>query len=300
MARERSKTVTARVSDIDVPAPTDAPAAPVATRVSRYRPSRMTVGSFVLLVVLLAVWEFGVRIFHVPKFLLPPFSDVVVAMWDGLATSPFAKDGLWLHTGVTLWEIVLGFALGSAIGLALAIVISEFEPVETLTRPYIAALQSLPKVAVAPIIVMWMGFGISSKVAIVCLITFFPVLVTSIAGFKAIDLDRIDLLRSLSATRWQIFSKAKFPSALPYVFAGLDMAAAFSVVGAVVGEFVGAQSGLGVMILQHDGQLDTAGSFAVFVILSLLGVALTSALRLVRRRVLSWMPVDESHKTVSA
>ena len=266
----------------------------------RYRPTRMTVVSALLLIALLALWEFGVRFFHVPKFLLPPFSDVVVAMWDGLATSPFAKDGLWLHTAVTLWEIVLGFSLGSAIGLVMAIVISEFESVETLTRPYIAALQSLPKVAVAPIIVMWMGFGIGSKVAIVCLITFFPVLVTSIAGFKAIDLDRIDLLRSLSATRWQIFAKAKFPSALPYVFAGLDMAAAFSVVGAVVGEFVGAQSGLGVMILQHDGQLDTAGSFAVFVVLSLLGVALTSALRLVRRRVLGWMPVDESNKPVSA
>jgi NitT/TauT family transport system permease protein len=288
----------AQVSDIEAtPAATPTPS--VEARSRRFRPSRMTVGSVLLFVALLAGWEFGVRFFHVPKFLLPPVSDVVVAMWNGLATSPFARDGLWLHTFVTLSEILLGFTLGSGIGLAMAIVIAEFEPVETLTRPYIAALQSLPKVAVAPIIVMWMGFGIGSKVAIVCLITFFPVLVTSIAGFKAIDLDRIDLLRSLSATRWQIFSKAKFPSALPYVFAGLDMAAAFSVVGAVVGEFVGAQSGLGVMILQHDGQLDTAGSFAVFVILSLLGVALTGALRLVRRRVLSWMPVDESHKTVS-
>jgi NitT/TauT family transport system permease protein len=299
MARETSKTVDARIADGGASS-IAAPAATATARARRFRPSRMTVGSLLLLVALLAIWEFGVRIFHVPKFLLPPFSDVVVAMWQGLATSPFAKDGLWLHTGVTLWEIVLGFALGSAIGLVLAIVISEFETVDTLTRPYIAAFQSLPKVAVAPIIVMWMGFGIGSKVAIVCLITFFPVLVTSLAGFKAIDLDRIDLLRSLSATRWQIFSKAKFPSALPYVFAGLDMAAAFSVVGAVVGEFVGAQSGLGVMILQHDGQLDTAGSFAVFIILSLLGVALTGVLRLVRRRVLSWMPVDESHKTVSA
>ena len=289
----------AQVSVIEaVPAAT--PTATVEARPARYRPSRMTVGSVLLLVALLAAWELGVRFFHVPKFLLPPFSDVVVAMWNGLATSPLARDGLWLHTFVTLSEILLGFFLGSAIGLVLAIVIAEFETVETLTRPYIAALQSLPKVAVAPIIVMWMGFGIGSKVAIVCLITFFPVLVTSIAGFKAIDLDRIDLLRSLSATRWQIFTKAKFPSALPYVFAGLDMAAAFSVVGAVVGEFVGAQAGLGVMILQHDGQLDTAGSFAVFVILSLLGVALTGALRLVRRRVLSWMPVDESTKTVSA
>jgi len=286
---------------LDASAPPDHPDAPDDTAAPRrsWRPPKH-VGSLLLLVALLAFWEFGTRFFHVPKFLLPPVSDVVVAMARGLNASPFAKDGLWLHTFVTLGEIVLGFTLGSAIGLALAIVISEFETLDDLLRPYVAALQSLPKVAVAPIIVMWMGFGIGSKVAIVCLITFFPVLVTSIAGFKAIDLDRIDLLRSLSATRWQIFSKAKFPSALPYIFAGLDMAAAFSVVGAVVGEFVGAQAGLGVMILQMDGQLDTAGSFAVFVILSLLGIAMTSLLRLVRRHVLSWMPVDESHKAVSA
>lgn len=266
----------------------------------RWRIQPTTLRALALLVLLLAIWEFGVKAFHVPKFLLPPFSDVVVALWNGVNAGPFARDGFWLHTGVTLVEILLGFFIGSAIGLALAIVISEFEPVETLLRPYIAAFQSLPKVAVAPIIVTWMGFGVGSKVAIVCLITFFPVLVTSIAGFKAIDIDRIDLLRSLSATRWQIFVKAKFPSALPYIFAGLDMAAAFSVVGAIVGEFVGAQSGLGVLILQREAQLDTAGSFAVFIILSLLGVALTTLLRLVRNRVLDWMPVDESTHTVSA
>jgi NitT/TauT family transport system permease protein len=132
------------------------------------------------------------------------------------------------------------------------------------------------------------------------MLTFFPVLVTSIAGFKAVDNDRIDLLRSLSATRWQIFKKVKFPSALPFIFAGLDVAAAFAVVGAIVGEFVGAQSGLGVMIMQMDAQLDTGGSFAVFLILALMGVALTAILRAIRRHFLSWMPESTSRRTVSA
>lgn len=256
-------------------------------------------GSILLLIVLLAAWEFGTRFFDVPKFLLPPLSDVLIALFRGLAASPFAKDGLWLHTFVTLSEIVLGFLAGSAIGLMLAIVISESEMLDDLLRPYIAALQSLPKVAIAPIIVTWLGFGLGSKVAIVCLITFFPVLVTSIAGFKAVDIDRIDLMRSLSATRWQIFAKVKFPGALPYIFAGLDMAAAFSVVGAIVGEFVGAQAGLGVLILQMEAQLDTAGSFSVFVVLSLLGIVLTALLRALRLRLLSWMPRDESQGPVS-
>jgi NitT/TauT family transport system permease protein len=278
----------------------DTIAAPaLVTQPRRRRTVPRGVWSLLLLVALLAAWEFGTRFFHVPKFLLPPFSDVVTALYRGLATAPMDKAGLWLHSFVTLSEIVLGFVLGSVIGLALAIVIAESELMDDLLRPYIAALQSLPKVAVAPIIVTWLGFGLGSKVAIVCLITFFPVLVTSLAGFKAVDIDRIDLMRSLSASSWQIFVKVKFPSALPYIFAGLDMAAAFSVVGAIVGEFVGAQAGLGVLILQMEAQLDTAGSFAVFTVLSVLGIALTALLRAVRRRLLSWMPAPESQGPVS-
>jgi NitT/TauT family transport system permease protein len=252
--------------------------------------------SLALLVVLLAAWEAGVRLFHVPKFLIPPVSDIAVALWRGLATSPLAKDGLWYHSGVTLLEILLGFFVGSAIGLAIGVVVSQMPRLEAILEPYVAALQSLPKVAVAPIIVLWLGFGIGSKVAIICLLTFFPVLVTSIAGFKAVDPDRIDLLRSLSATPWQIFRKAKFPSALPYIFAGLNMAAAFAVVGAIVGEFVGAQAGLGVLILQMEAQMDTGGSFSVFIVLSVIGIVLTAILRRIQQRVLRWMPQDPTQQ----
>ncbi|MEJ8848511.1 ABC transporter permease [Variovorax rhizosphaerae] len=258
------------------------------------------VQSILLLFTLLGSWEAAVRVFKLPRHLVPPVSDIAVALWRGLATGPMAKDGFWYHGGVTLAEILLGFVIGSGIGLAIGIIVSQMPKVEALVEPYVAALQSVPKVAVAPIIVVWLGFGISSKVVIICLLTFFPVLVTSIAGFKAVDPDRIDLLRSLSATPWQIFRKAKFPSALPYVFAGLNMAAAFSVVGAVVGEFVGAQAGLGVLILQMEAQADTGGSFAVCVVLSVIGIALTSLLRRVQRRVLHWMPADASQRTVNA
>jgi NitT/TauT family transport system permease protein len=257
------------------------------------------VQSLLLLATLLGLWEGAVRFFHVPKHLVPPASDIAIALWRGLYASPLAKDGFWYHGGVTVAEILLGFAIGSGVGLAIGIVVSQMPKVEALLEPYVAALQSVPKVAVAPIIVVWLGFGIGSKVMIICLLTFFPVLVTSIAGFKAVDPDRIDLLRSLSATRWQIFRKAKFPSALPYIFAGLNMAAAFSVVGAVVGEFVGAQAGLGVLILQMEAQADTGGSFAVCVVLSLIGILLTSLLRRVQQRVLHWMPADTSQRTVN-
>jgi NitT/TauT family transport system permease protein len=281
--------------------PGDATAGPVqAPRPRRANPLASTrVQSVLLLITLLGSWEAAVRLFKVSKHLVPPVSDIGVALWRGLATAPMAKDGFWYHGGVTLAEILLGFFIGSGVGLAIGIVVSQMPKLEALLEPYVAALQSVPKVAVAPIIVVWLGFGISSKVMIICLLTFFPVLVTSIAGFRAVDPDRIDLLRSLSATPWQIFRKAKFPSALPYVFAGLNMAAAFSVVGAVVGEFVGAQAGLGVLILQMEAQADTGGSFAVCVVLSLIGILLTGLLRRVQRRVLHWMPADTSQRTVN-
>ena len=252
--------------------------------------------SLLLLVVLLGGWELGVRLFHVPKFLIPPVSDIAVALWRGLAASPLAKDSLWYHSAITVTEILLGFFVGSAIGLAIGVVVSQMPRLEAILEPYVSALQSLPKVAVAPIIVVWLGFGIGSKVAIICLLTFFPVLVTSIAGFKAVDPDRIDLLRSLSATPWQIFRKAKFPSALPYIFAGLNMAAAFAVVGAIVGEFVGAQAGLGVLIQQMEAQMDTGGSFSVFIVLSVIGIVLTAILRRIQQRVLHWMPQDPAQQ----
>jgi NitT/TauT family transport system permease protein len=270
-----------------------------ARRPKAARAASMRVWSLVLLVALLGTWEAVVRIFQVRKAIVPPVSDIAVALWRGFATSPTAKDGLWYHTGITTVEILLGFFVGSAIGLAIGVVVSQMPRLEQLLEPYVAALQSLPKVAVAPIIVVWMGFGIGSKVAIISLLTFFPVLVTAIAGFKAVEPDRIDLLRSLSATPWQIFRKAKFPSALPYIFAGLNMAAAFAVVGAIVGEFVGAQAGLGVLILQMEAQMDTAGSFAVFIVLSVIGIVLTAILRKVQQRVLHWMPADTSQRTVN-
>lgn len=273
---------------------TDAP------RVRRFNPfSSPRVQSLALLALLLGGWEFAVRAFSVPKHLIPPVSDIGVALWRGLAAAPMAKDGFWYHGAITLSEILLGFGIGSGIDLAIGIVISQMPRVEAVLEPYVTALQSLPKVAVAPVIVVWLGFGIGSKVAIICLLTFFPVLVTSIAGFKAVDPDRIDLLRSLSATRWQIFRYAKFPSALPYIFAGLNMAAAFSVVGAVVGEFVGAQAGLGVLILQMEAQMDTGGSFAVFIVLSVIGIVLTSLLRRIQRKLLHWMPADPTQRTVN-
>lgn len=253
----------------------------------------------ILLVVMLAVWEGGVRFFQIPSYMLPRVSNVLFGLYQGFAISPLSRGGYWLNGGVTLAEVFLGFVIGCTIGLVLGIVISQIRLLDATLRPYIVAFQCLPKVAIAPIIIMWFGYDITSKVVMVALLTFFPLLVNSMAGFHGVDLDRIELLRSLSATRWQIFWKVKFPSAMPFIFAGLDIAAVFAVVGAIVGEFVGAQLGLGVQILSMNAQMDTAGSFSVCIVLALMGLALNSAIRAVQRRVLFWAPSETSERAIN-
>lgn len=239
------------------------------------------------------------QFFAVPAYMLPRISAILFSLYQGFAISPLSRGGYWLNGGVTLIEVLLGFVIGSAIGLLLGIVISQIRLLEATLKPYIVAFQCLPKVAVAPIIIMWFGYDITSKVVMVTLLTFFPLLVNSMAGFRSVDLDRIELLRSLSATPWQIFWKVKFPSALPFIFAGLDIAAVFAIVGAIVGEFVGAQLGLGVQILSMNAQMDTAGSFSVCIVLSVMGLALNYLIRAVQRRVLFWAPSEANQRAIN-
>lgn len=241
-----------------------------------------------VLVVVLLVWQYGVVWLDVPTYILPPPSEVVAALWKGLDAGLLSRGGYWLHTGVTLSEVLLGFVIGSSAGLILGTIISQVRIIEATFSLYLVAIQSLPKIALAPIIVLWFGFGLTSKVVIICLLTFFPLLVNSMAGFRAVEPERIELMRAIGANPWQMFWKVRLPSALPYIFAGLDMAAVFAVVGAVVGEFVGAQRGLGVLILSMNASMDTAGTFSVFIILSLIGILLHGILRIVQRRVLFW------------
>jgi NitT/TauT family transport system permease protein len=242
----------------------------------------------VLLIVLLAGWELAVRIFQIPAYVIPAPSAIIRSLVRGLSMGVTHRGGYWLHSGVTLVEILLGFSIGSTIGLILGTIVSQVRILEATLKLYLVAIQSLPKIAVAPIIVLWFGFGLTSKVVIICMLTFFPLLVTSMAGFTSVEADRIELMRAIGARPWQIFWKVRLPSALPYIFAGLEMAAVFSVVGAVVGEFVGAQAGLGTLILSMNSQMDMAGTFSVLVILSFIGIILHSSLRVARKRLLFW------------
>ena len=235
-------------------------------------------------------WEFVVTIFAIPKIVLPPPSAVALALWQGFSTGEFN-----LHLGVTIFEILAGFAVGSACGLALGFLVALSPVAERLIYPYIVAFQTVPKVAIAPIIVIWFGYGLASKVVITATIAFFPLLANTIMGLHATSREQVDMLRAYTASPWQIFRMARLFGAMPYIFVGLDVAIVLSVIGAIVGEFVGAKAGLGYLILQKNFNFDMAATFAILIILSAIGTGLHSIVGLVQRRVVFWMDRAGDH-----
>lgn len=246
-----------------------------------------------LLVVLLALCEFSVRYWQIPSYVLPAPSQIFDAFVRG-----FTLDNMWgeerfyIHIVITVAEAAVGFVVGVLAGVGIGAVIAQAPMFEAIVKPYIMGFQSLPKVAVAPLIIIWFGFGVGSKVVLVALLVFFPLMINSIAGFKSVPGELRELLRSLSASRWQVFRAVQVPSALPYIFAGLEMGVVYSFIGAVVGEFVGGTRGLGVQVLQLNAAMDVSGMFAVLLILAALGATASKLLQVIRARVLYWAPSE--------
>lgn len=260
------------------------PSAPPARRIARPEIPL----AIALFVVVVGGWELAVRALDVSALVVPPPSAVALALWSGLVSNAFTY-----HFGVTAYETLAGFAVGAGLGLVLGSLVSQFVLVEKTLYPYIVAFQTIPKVAIAPLFVIWFGYGMTSKVIITATIAFFPALANTIVGLRAAPADQIELLRAFTATRWQIFRMARVPHALPYVFAGLDVSIVLSVIGAVVGEFVGAQAGLGYLILQRTFSMDTAGMFAILILLSAMGIVLHAVMKYARKRVVFWLETQK-------
>lgn len=244
--------------------------------------------SVVLLALSLSAWEAIVRVAQIQAFILPPPSQVMVALYRGFASGLYVK-----HLQVTLVETLLGFIAGSALGFLLGTAVAMNRYVEYFLYPYIVMFQSLPKVALAPLIVIWFGLGLTSKVINAALVAFFPLLVNTMVGLRSADEDRVSLMRSLSASDTQIFWMLRLPNALPFVMAGLDIAMILALIGAIVAEFTGATSGLGMLILSMTYTMDVSGQFSVLLILSVVGLLLNRIVYLVRRRVLFWDPSEK-------
>jgi len=242
---------------------------------------RKRLGAMVIFMLLFLVWEFAVRLFGIKEYLLPPPSKVWTEFWK---RHEIVMAGAW----VTTQEMLAGYALAVVVSIPLAMWIAWSRFMEQSVYPVIVFLQIIPKIAVAPLFIIWFGFGFTPKLLVVFLLCFFPIVVASIAGFKSADRDVMDFARTTGASGLRLFMKIRLPQALPHIFTGLKVGAALAATAAVVAEFVASDKGLGYLLLQYNGQLETPMVFATIVLLSVIGVLVYYAVEIVERIAIPW------------
>jgi len=234
-----------------------------------------------VLVAAFALWELAVHTLRIPPYLLPPPSMLAARIaedWRLIA------DNSW----VTLQEVLIGFGLAAAVSIPLAALLQRFRVLEEALYPLLVSSQTIPKVAIAPLLVVWFGFGAIPKILIAFLVCFFPILIDTLAGLQALPREVRWLARSMGATGWDTLVKIRIPAALPNIFSGLKVASTLAVVGAVVGEFVGSDRGLGHLLIVANGTMNVQLAFAVLIVLSVMGVVLFAAVEMLERALLPW------------
>ena len=241
-------------------------------------------------VALFALWELLAWLLELPPYLLPPPSKILADLSERW---PRVLDGAWVTTS----EIVLGYLLAVVVSIPLALLVAYSRTFEASVYPLIVFLQIVPKIAIAPLFIIWFGFGFLPKLLLVFLLSFFPIVVSSIAGFKSLDPDVMDLARSTGAGAWRLFVKIRLPQALPDIFTGLKVGAALAATAAVVAEFVASNKGLGYLLLEYNGNLETGMVFAVILVLSLIGLAIYYAVEFLERIAIPWHVSQRSAKT---
>lgn len=243
-----------------------------------------------LIAAALLLWDLAVVATGVNPMLMPRPWAAFAALWSGLAGGDFAY-----HLTVTASEALAGFAIAAVVGTAFGAATALSPAVAAVVYPYLVSIQTVPKIALAPLFVVWFGYAEASKIAVATILAFFPVMANVVAGLRDCDEGRLDVLRALRASRWQMLWLVRLPNALPYVFNGLGIAMVFALTGAIVGEFVNAQAGLGYLMVQANAQMDVPKGFAVMLVLAALGVTLFGAVRLVRRRLIYWAAAEDPH-----
>jgi NitT/TauT family transport system permease protein len=252
---------------------------------------RTWIGSLAVLVVFLAAWQWGPGLLGLPAFILPPLGHVAAEFLR------MAAEDLWMHTGITALEIVVGFALGALLGVMVGVALGMSPRAEAILSPYILALQIAPKVAFAPLFVMWLGYTVYPKILVAILIVFFPIMVNVLSAIRTVDPDMVNLVRTLNGRRLQIFRLVEFPSAMPALFSGLRIGSTLAVIGVTVGELVGGNLGLGFLLVSSEGQGNTAAVFVTIIMLTLIGIAAYGVVVWAERRVLHYLPRAQ-HATV--
>lgn len=244
---------------------------------------RRIVFPLITFVVLIAFWHFSVQYFKIPNYILPTPQSVLKALYAG-----YIEGGLYRHLFFTLQSTVLGYVIGCGIAIVLGALLAEFETVRDFTQPYVIALQSMPKVALAPLIIVWFGFGIESKIVMVALVCFFPVFVNTAVGLQQTNPALLDLMRAFSASRWHTFFNIKLPSAASHIFAGLQISIVLSLIGAVVAEFVASTRGLGYVVNAAQTNMAVDTMFAALLSLAFLGVMGSFLIRVLHGKIVFW------------
>lgn len=242
-----------------------------------------SVASVLLLVLVIALWALASRTELFDPIIVPPPGDVLDGLRE-LLTSSFLLTHLW----ATTYETIVGFLFAALASVVLAVVLSNWSFVREVVYPYLVVFQILPKVALAPIFIAWLGFGGASKIVLAAAIAFFPMLINTMVGLESASDGALLLMRSLVANRWQTFTRLTLPSALPYIFAGLKTSLTLALIGAIVAEFEGAEFGLAVLLKSYSNQFQMGLVYAVLLILSALGIVLYGLIELIERRVCFW------------
>lgn len=237
--------------------------------------------AFIFLIILLSIWQYTVGKYEIPPWLLPSPSRIAEALWS-------TKALIWSHAKITLLEITLGFTLAILMGILVSTMMTLFPTLKRIFYPFMIFSQTVPLIAVAPLLILWLGYGLLPKIIIVILVCFFPIAVSLLQGLEVSDRDLLNLMRSMGASRWQIFCHVRWPHAMPSLFAGLKIAATYSVMAAVIGEWLGASQGLGVYLTRSSNNFLTDRVFAGIITISVLSLIYYAVIILLTRLLIPW------------
>ncbi|MBD3306050.1 ABC transporter permease subunit [candidate division KSB3 bacterium] len=247
--------------------------------------ARKHAAKLLTLLAFLGIWQLVVMLFGIKEFILPS----PVTTFAYLLVPEHASNYRWLaHISTTLSEILISFAFTACVGIAVAIIMTWSRLLRKLISPIIILFNSLPKIALAPLFLLWFGYGLLPNVLIAFMIAFFPIVINSFTGLNAVDEDLLDLVRYLHASKWQIFVKIQLPNSLPYIFSGFKISATLCVVGAIVGEFIASTQGLGFLLKSSQGAMDTPPMFASLILISIMGLSFFGSITLLERWLMPW------------
>jgi len=283
-----AETIRSAAPPVDAASGTSAAAAPPARAASGpsfWRAYRVTLLSALVFIIFVVAWEWGLRALGVPKFIVPTLTEIWAEFLRAIELQQLA-----LHTGITLYTVIVGFVLGSLLGMSIGYLLGMSPTAEVVASPYLLALQIAPKVAFAPLFILWFGYTIFPKILVAILIVFFPVLINVLSAVRAVDPAMINLARTFNATRWQIFWKIEFPASMPPLFSGLRIGSTLAVIGVTVGELVGGNRGLGFLLVTGEGQGNAALVYLTIILLTLIGIVAYCGVIFAERRILHYMP----------